>query len=235
MFPVWNKQRPRTTPQKECLRTKQAGKVWNDYLVSKLTSIGFVQSNIDKCVFYRGSIIYILYMENSILAGPNQKEIDDAINDIKKANLDITIEGSLDELLGVKITKQQDGSMVMKQEHLIDTILEDLHMTDTKPSPNPARSDTTLKHHLDSKPFDKSFHYWLVLGKMSYVSTSTRPDISYIVHQCACFCTNPRTEHGSAMRRIARYLAGTKHKGTILKPDHSKGLEVHLDADISGN
>ena len=39
---------------------KLAGKVWNDYLVSKLTNIGFVQSNIDQCVFYRGSIIYVL-------------------------------------------------------------------------------------------------------------------------------------------------------------------------------
>ena len=112
------------------------------------------------------------------LGRPNRKEIDNAINDIKKANLNITIEGSLDEFLGVKITTQQDGSIVMTQEHLIDTILEDLHMADTKPPPTPARTDTILKQHLDSKPFNKSFHYQSVLGKMSYVSTSTRPGIS---------------------------------------------------------
>jgi hypothetical protein len=30
---------------------KQAGRVWNQYLVSKLESIGFTQSHIDECVF----------------------------------------------------------------------------------------------------------------------------------------------------------------------------------------
>jgi hypothetical protein len=36
---------------------KQAGRVWNKHLVSKLKSIGFKQSMVDECVFYKdGSI-----------------------------------------------------------------------------------------------------------------------------------------------------------------------------------
>ena len=35
---------------------KQAGRVWNEYLVSKLKLVGFVQSDIDKCVFYKNSM-----------------------------------------------------------------------------------------------------------------------------------------------------------------------------------
>ncbi|KAL7474731.1 hypothetical protein ACHAW6_000689, partial [Cyclotella cf. meneghiniana] len=33
---------------------KEAGWVWNQYLVSKLESIGFTQSQFDECVYYRG-------------------------------------------------------------------------------------------------------------------------------------------------------------------------------------
>jgi hypothetical protein len=33
--------------------THQAGRVWNKHLVNKLKSIGFTQSKIDECVFYR--------------------------------------------------------------------------------------------------------------------------------------------------------------------------------------
>ena len=45
---------------------KQAGRVWNQYLVSKLESIGFTQSHIDECVFYRDNIIFIVYVDNGI-------------------------------------------------------------------------------------------------------------------------------------------------------------------------
>ncbi len=36
-------------------RQKQAGRVWNGYLVDKLLKIDFKQSLIDDCVFYRGA------------------------------------------------------------------------------------------------------------------------------------------------------------------------------------
>ena len=38
---------------------------------------------------------YVLYKDDSILASPDQKENDQIIKDLKKANLDITIEGDL--------------------------------------------------------------------------------------------------------------------------------------------
>jgi hypothetical protein len=51
---------------------KQAGRVWNQYLVNKLTKeLKFEQSKVDECVFYHGKTMYALYTENSILAGPN--------------------------------------------------------------------------------------------------------------------------------------------------------------------
>ena len=52
---------------------KNAGRVWNDYLVAKLKKIGFKQSNIDGCVFYKGKGVYALYTIDSILAEPCPK------------------------------------------------------------------------------------------------------------------------------------------------------------------
>ena len=49
---------------------KQAGRVWNQYLVKKLVGeVGFTQSKIDECLFYNGGVIYALYTNNSIIAG----------------------------------------------------------------------------------------------------------------------------------------------------------------------
>ena len=36
---------------------KQAGRVWNKYLADKLIKeVGFTQSKVDECMFYRGSV-----------------------------------------------------------------------------------------------------------------------------------------------------------------------------------
>jgi hypothetical protein len=54
------------------------------------------------------------------------------------------------------------------------------------------------------------------------------------VHQCARFSVDPKVEHASAVRWLARHLKGARDKGFITRPDGS-GLEVFVDADFSGN
>ena len=39
---------------------KQAGRVWNSFLVDKLTSLGFTPSSINDCVFFHGDIIFMV-------------------------------------------------------------------------------------------------------------------------------------------------------------------------------
>ena len=42
-------------------------------------------------------------------------------------------------------------------------------------------------------------------------------------------------KHGQAVRWLGWYLSGTRDKGTILKPDKSRGLEVFVDAEFTVN
>ena len=216
---------------------KDAGRVWFHYLKKKLTEeVGFKQSDIDECVFYRGTVIYVLYTDDSLIAGPDGKEIDKAIEDIKKAKLDITVEGDIEDFLGINIDRKSDGSIHMTQPHLIDQILKDLKFQDnTKTKDTPAKSSTLLSRHSESEPFDQSFHYKSLIGKLGYLEKGTRSDISYIAHQCARFSIDPKKEHGDAIRWVGRYLLGTKDKGTIIRPDPAKDMEVFVDADFAGN
>ena len=55
---------------------KQAGRVWNKHLVQQLRQVGFKPSDVDECVFYKGNIIYVLYTDDSILAGPDEAELE---------------------------------------------------------------------------------------------------------------------------------------------------------------
>lgn len=216
---------------------KQAGRVWNKYLTDILVNkVGFTQSKVDECVFYRGSVMYVLYTDDSILGGPNLKEIEQAIEDIKAAKLDITVEGDLQDFLGINIDRKADGSIELTQPHLVDQILEDLKMGDeTKVKTTPAKVSTLLSRHTNSPDFDNSFNMRSVVGKLNYLEKGSRADIAYATHQIARFVSCPKREHGEAVRWLARYLKGTRNKGTILRPDKSRGLEVFVDADFAGN
>lgn len=217
---------------------KQAGRVWNKYLVNKLVNeLKFVQSKTDECVFYRGQTMYVLYTDDSILAGPDEAEIDQIIKEMKQVKLDITVEGGLEDFLGINIDRRKDGTINLTQPHLIDQILKDLRLDDDNVTTKdtPASSSKILRRHTDSEPFDGSFNYRSVIGKLNYLEKGTRSDISYIVHQCARFTTDPKREHAQALRWLGRYLKATRNRGTILKPANGKDMEVYVDADFSGN
>ena len=181
----------------------QSGRVWNHYLLNKLVNeLGLKQSKVDKCVFYRGQTLYVLYTDNSTLAGPNEKEIDQIIKDLRKARLELTIEGDLQDFLGVNIEKKKNGNIHLTQPHLIDQILKDLRLDNDRVTTKttPASSLVLLSKHSTSHPHNDSFNYRSVIGKLNYLERGTRSDISFITHQCARFTTGPKVEHAKALR-----------------------------------
>lgn len=229
--------------KKNLYGTKNAGRVWNEYLTKKLIKeVGFVQSEVDECVFYRGKTMYVLYTDDSIIAGPDEDELDEIIEDIKRAKLNITIEGDLQDFLGVNIDRKADGTIHLTQPHLIDQIIEDLGLDDKRDRGSPAKTKDTpasssklLTKHLESPPFDGHFNYRSVLGKCNYLEKGSRSDIAYIVHQCARFSSDPRREHGEALKWLGRYLKATRDRGTIIKPNAKQELEVYVDANFAGD
>ena len=67
-----------------------------------------------------------------------------------------------------------------------------------------------------------------------YLASNTRPDIQFAVHQCVRFTHNPRESHGEAVKRICRYLAGTREKGTTFSPAKESTLDYYVNADFAG-
>jgi hypothetical protein len=90
-----------------------------------------------------------------------------------------------------------------------------------------------LTPNLQETDFDGHFDYRSVIGKLNYLEKSTRPELAYAVHQCARFCSAPKRSHGEAVKRIGRYLLGTKDKGLILKPT-KESFDCWVDASHAG-
>ena len=67
-----------------------------------------------------------------------------------------------------------------------------------------------------------------------YLSGHTRPDITFAVSQCARYSFCPKKSHEEALKRIGRYLKGTKDKGIFMKPQSSLQIDCYVDADFAG-
>jgi hypothetical protein len=106
---------------------KQAGRVWNQYLTDGLKEIGFSQSRNDPCIYWRESVVMIIYYtDDTIVTGPSRKSIDRAVAAIGK-KFKITSQPQVEDFFGVKITRDSErGQVTLTQPHLIDSIIQDL-------------------------------------------------------------------------------------------------------------
>jgi hypothetical protein len=84
---------------------KEAGCMWNEYLVDKLDSIGFKPSLIDSSVFYRDDVIFIVYMDDGIFLGNDDTQLQDAIKELQGLGLNIEDQGHPADYVGVNISK----------------------------------------------------------------------------------------------------------------------------------
>jgi hypothetical protein len=91
--------------------------------------------------------MYVLYIDDSLFAGPNKDKIDQVLKDLKRVNLNVTDEGDIQDYLGINISKKKDaGTIHLLQPHFIDQILKDLKIQndDVKLKDIPAMSSMML-------------------------------------------------------------------------------------------
>jgi hypothetical protein len=91
--------------EKNIYGQKQAGRVWNSFLVDKLTCIGFTMSLIDDCVFFRDDIIFMVYVDDGIFLDSNNLQLQEVIKEIQDLGLNIEDRGHPADNVGVNIKK----------------------------------------------------------------------------------------------------------------------------------
>jgi hypothetical protein len=215
--------------EKNIYGQKQAGCLWNSFLVDKLTSIGLTTSLIDDCVFF------MVYMDDGIFLGSNNLQLQEVIKEIQNLGLNIEDQGHPADYVGVNIKKLKDGSYEFTQQVLIDSIINDVGLKDAKVKPVPAKVSLQLHVFKDEPAFNLNFNYRSAVGKLKYLAQTTSLDIMYTTHQIAKYLSDPRQSHGEAILYLVRYLKKTRDLGLKFKPDPKKGFECYYDTDFSGN
>jgi hypothetical protein len=225
---------------KKCLRLIKslygvsiAPKAWYEHCAKALFAIGFVRSEHDNCVFYRPGIMIAQWVDDFCCVYKTQEHMDKFVSDLREHGLNLTVEGTLAEFLGIKLDRQGNNSFKLTQRGLIEKVLKAAEMSDCNPNSTPA-STTPLSLDPDGAPFDETWKYSSIVGMLIYLSTNTRMDIAYAVSQVARFTHDPKQSHATGVKMILRYLKGTIDEGTIITPTGELTYDLHCDGDFAG-
>ena len=214
------------------------------HLKNGLEQRGFKQSKIDPCLFYSGKVICLIYVDDCLFFAKNSSEIDSIIKDLKdpsdKANQEFLLDKEKDVagFLGIHFSKiKNDNGNVeeikLTQTGLIKRILVATGMEDCSKIGTPTKVKALRKDEKGDPPMER-WSYTSVVGMLLYLASNSRPDIAFAVHQCARFTHCTKRSHEKAVKRIVRYLQGTKEKGLIIKPTKKLHMDLYADADFAG-
>jgi hypothetical protein len=206
---------------------------WFNHLSDVLKRKGFKPSHHDQCLFYGRGFIILVYVDDCLFFGPDERKIEAFIKELQDDGMSLTKEDDAFHFLGVEVLTHDDGRVELLQKGLIQKILKLLGMENTNPKKTPA-SSIPLGTDADGDPFDEDWNYASAIGMMLYLTSNSRPEIQFSVHQCARFTHSPRKSHAEAVKRIARYLAGTSDKGLTFSPGEDLKLDCYVDADYAG-
>jgi hypothetical protein len=170
---------------------KHADYNWFKKLCEGLVTHDFIQSQIDKCVFFQKDCIVLTYLKDCIILGKTMVDVDSVISLLQVGDKNdwLLDQGSIDKYLGLLI---QDIDFETSQPFLIHCILKFLSLDEhkTKGFDTPV-GKPLLNRDLYGVPQQ---HPWLYLGTvrmLSYFGNNVRPKNQMAVHQTAHFVVNP--------------------------------------------
>jgi Reverse transcriptase (RNA-dependent DNA polymerase) len=213
---------------------KQSPKNFFEHLKGRLEMLGFEQSISDPCLFIHDKVILVSYVDDCLLYSPKEEYITEMIVRLQQeAEMELQVENDVAGFLGVNIDRSVEGCIILKQEGLIDRIVQALNLQGCTPKKTPAALGALPKDE-NGAPCNETFNYASVVGMLMYLAGHLRPDISFAVHQCARYTHFPKHLHEIALKHIGRYLMGTKDKGLIIRPSNELKIDFYVDAAFAG-
>lgn len=168
----------------------------------------------DQSVFVKftkdGPIYVLIYIDDLLITSPANKLIVQFKTELAK-HFDLTDKGEVERFLGTDIIRRPEGIYLSQEDYVVKTLLKfGLHELNSAHTPmnermilisNPAEIPASKT---DVKRFQEQ------IGSLIWLMVSTHPNISFPVIKLTRFTTNPGEQHWAALKRVFRYLQGSK-------------------------
>ncbi|KAL5815400.1 hypothetical protein ACOSQ4_026041 [Xanthoceras sorbifolium] len=222
---------------------KQASRQWYLKFHNVISSFGFVENIMDQCIYQKVSgskICFLVLYVDDILLATNDKGLLHEVKQFLSENFDMKDMGEASYVIGIKIRRDRfQGILGLSQETYINKVLERFRMKDCSPSVAPIVKGDRFnlnqcpKNDLEREQM-KNIPYASAVGSLMYAQVCTRPDIAFVVGMLGRYQSNPGLDHWKAVKKVMRYLQGTKDY--MLMYRRTDNLEVigYSDSDFAG-
>jgi Reverse transcriptase (RNA-dependent DNA polymerase) len=211
-------------------------KLFWEHLQKGMSELGFQQADSDPCLFIHKEhkLMVLNYCDDQIWLSPDDDLIEAYVGKLKDLGYGLTLEKEGDMFAFLGIDFKRSGTRIeLTQTGLIQKVINYVGLADSNPKSTPATT-APLGSDKQGQPFSEEWSYPAAVGMLLYLSSNTRPDIQFAVHQVARFNHCPKHSHAQAVKRIVRYLLATSTKGIEFEPNISAGLVCYVDADFAG-
>lgn len=228
--------------QKALYGLKQSPREWYETLSEFLLAMGFVRSEFDSCLFLyktsQGIVFVAVYVDDIQIIGI--RALVDWVKGELHQRFKTTDLGPCTYYLGMRMERNRANRTIkISQSGHIENILEAHQMVQANPqaSPMEPNANNTLvaaPEAYNADPGDVTA-YKSGLGQLMYLMVRTRPDIAFAICKLSTFSNNPTDTHWKALKRVLRYLAGTRTRGIVYGGVEHSPLCGYSDADWAGD
>ena len=142
--------------------------------------------------------------------------------------------GEIKDYLGINIDyNYRDCKMILNQEKYIESLADKYQIKKSKLYNTPMETSLKIEKADESEP---NINYRNLIRALLYISSGTRPDISYSVNYLSRFQNRYSKTHWKYALRILKYLYATKELNLKYKRNENCDLiDCYVDADWAGD
>jgi len=199
--------------------------------------MGAVRVKVDPCLYewcppLHGRELILVYVDDLIVADEKLAGVE-RVKRFVSAKCEVRDMAEVTDSIGMKVMRNRaTKTLTLNNSGHTLTLLKALKMGKATPEKTPMATGVKLTK-IGGRLLSEGNRYAELVGSLLYLSTTTRPDISFAVGVLSRFMSCPKEDHMRAAKGCLRYLRGTTR--LVVVYCGSEPLQEFVDAEWVGD
>jgi len=223
---------------------RQSSRAWSKKLEALLKAFGLIQSDADHCVYYshQAGVITIvtIFVDDGLICSNDPARITSILKFM--SDVFVTKVSDPEVYVGLHLTRDRKQRLISidQERYIQEKIVDQYGLHDAHPVATPADPSSRISAVMSSGVIQSlvEFPFLNMIGSCQFAAITTRCDIAYATNAVATSKRQglPTATQCNAIKRIGRYLKGTKHFKLVLGGLTGNGiLTAFTDADYGAD
>ena len=216
---------------------RRAPQYWFETILPVLQEMGFEPFSQDTCLFKneKTGVLLLLYVDDVLMGAATITEIHHTRDQLSD-KFELKEIGKVKRYLGFDVIRNyQNNTVFILQEAYTKMILAKFSTLEGGKTTCPWPNKVEIPRQWEPQ-MSEARYYIKQTGSILYLSTGTRPDITYTVSRLCEGNAGPGQEHLTVLKHLYHYLASTKSLGLLLGGKynlHDLGPLAYADASYA--